>query len=132
MIVLPDANVLIALLVADHVHHDAADMWFAGVDGKVATCPNTEGALVRMLLRVGQPPETAKAILRALASDPRHVFWPDTVSYRDVPLAGVVGHRQVTDAYLAHLARTHTSRLATFDQGLAALHPDVTDLITTK
>jgi predicted nucleic acid-binding protein len=42
---------------------------------------------------------------------------------------GVIGHRQVTDAYLAQLARQHNARLATFDAGLAALHSDVADLI---
>lgn len=35
---------------------------------------------------------------------------------------GVIGHRQVTDAYLVALARHHGGRLATLDRGLAALH----------
>jgi predicted nucleic acid-binding protein len=47
----------------------------------------------------------------------------------DIPVAGIIGHRQVTDAYLAHLARSHSARLATFDQALAKLHADVADLI---
>jgi predicted nucleic acid-binding protein len=59
----------------------------------------------------------------------RHEFWPDSVSYTAVPLGGVLGHRQVTDAYLAHLARTYDGRLATFDRGLAKLHTDVADLL---
>jgi uncharacterized protein len=46
-----------------------------------------------------------------------------------IPVAGIVGHRQVTDAYLAHLARSHSARLVTFDQALAKLHRDVADLI---
>ncbi len=37
-------------------------------------------------------------------------------------LAGAIGHRQVTDAYLVALARHHHGRLATLDKGLAALH----------
>jgi hypothetical protein len=36
-----------------------------------------------------------------------------------------MGHRQVTDAYLAALARHHGGRPVTFDKGLVALHPDV-------
>lgn len=44
-------------------------------------------------------------------------------------MTGVVGHRQVTDAYLAGLARHRSAQLATFDQGLVALHPDVTVLL---
>lgn len=32
---------------------------------------------------------------------------------------------------LAALARHHDGRLATFDQGLAALHPDVVETVST-
>jgi len=41
----------------------------------------------------------------------------------------VQGHKQVTDAYLAALARAHGGRLATLDATLAAMHPDVADLM---
>jgi hypothetical protein len=41
----------------------------------------------------------------------------------------LIGHRQVTDAYVAHLARSDSARLAIFDQALAKLHADVADLI---
>jgi hypothetical protein len=51
------------------------------------------------------------------------------LGYTDVPWRGVLGHRQVTDAYLAALARRNGGRLATFDRGLAALHEDVVMLI---
>lgn len=129
MTALLDANVLIALLVADHVHHSAAERWLAGTTGNFATCPITEGSLVRLLIREGQPAETAKALLSAMAGDDRHEFWADALSYREVPMTGVVGHRQVTDAYLAQLARTRPGRLATFDSGLAKLHPDVAEVI---
>lgn len=47
-------------------------------------------------------------------------------------MAGVIGHRQVADAYLAGLARARGGRLATFDAGLAALHPDVAELVPTS
>ena len=129
MTFLLDSNVLIALVVADHVHHGAAERWLAGGPGRFATCPATEGALVRLLVREGQPAQTAKAVVSALAGDPRHEFWPDDVSYSAVSVRGVVGHRQVTDAYLAQLARVRGGRLATFDKGLAKLHDDVVDLI---
>lgn len=129
MTVLLDANVLIALVVADHVHHESAEAWMAGVNDHFATCPVTEGSLVRLLLREGQQAETAMAVITAVAADPRHEFWPDDLSYRDVSMRGVIGHRQVTDAYLAALARQHEGRLATFDQGLAKLHADIADLV---
>lgn len=129
MATLLDANVLIGLLVTDHVHHDAAEQWFSSFTGSFATCPITEGSLVRLLLRECQSAETAKTMLAGLSNDPRHEFWPDACPYRDVAMNGVIGHRQVSDAYLAHLARIRPGRLATFDRGLARLHGDVADLV---
>ena len=131
MTVLLDANVLIALLVDDHVHHEAAENWFTGLNGNFATCPITQGSLLRLLIREGQPAATARAVLAGTAADPRHEFWPDDVPYTDVPTQGIIGHRQVTDAYLAQLARTRRSRLATFDQAMAMLHQDVAELVPT-
>ena len=46
-----------------------------------------------------------------------------------VDLTGVLGHAQVTDAYLAALARTRGGRVATLDRAFAAVAPDVVDLI---
>jgi uncharacterized protein len=129
--ILLDANLLIALVVNDHVHHASAETWFSGVVGAFATCPVTQGSLMRLLVREGQPAEAAASVLRGVADNPRHEFWPDDVAYPDVPTRGIVGHRQVTDAYLAQLARRRAARLATFDQALAKLHADVADLIPT-
>jgi uncharacterized protein len=127
--ILLDANVLIALVMADHVHHDPAEDWLAGQEHPFATCPMTEGSLVRMLIRHGRSADAAQAVLASLAESSRHEFWPDSDPYRQVPMKGVIGHRQVTDAYLAHLARSRGGRLATFDQGLAHLHPDIAELV---
>lgn len=132
MTVLLDANVLIALIVDDHVHHEAAERWLAGESDSIATCPITQGSLVRLLLREGQSAQTAATVVSSLMAQPRHEFWPDDVSFDVVPLDGVIGHRQVTDAYLAQLARARRSRLATFDQGLAKLHSDVAELVPVQ
>lgn len=132
MTILLDANVLIALLVDDHVHHQAAENWFVGMAGNFATCPITQGSLMRLLIREGQSAAAARAILNGTAADSRHEFWADDIPYTDVPTQGIVGHRQVTDAYLAHLARARGSRLATFDQALAKLHHDVTELVPDR
>lgn len=129
MTTLLDSNVLIALVVVDHVHHDAAETWLADLDGHFATCPITQGSLVRLLVREGQSAESARALVTSVEDDARHEFWPDDLSYRDVTTNGVIGHRQVTDAYLAQLARRHNGRLASFDQGLAKLHDDVVALV---
>ncbi len=130
--ILLDANVLIALVVDEHVHHVHAEDMVRGIhETDFATCPITQGSLMRLLIREGQTAESARAVLQEVSSSARHEFWSDNASYCDIPIAGIIGHRQVTDAYLAHLARSYSARLATFDQALAKLHPDVADLIPT-
>lgn len=126
-----DGNVLVALIDRSHVHHAAAVRWFGGHAAAFATCPITQGTLMRMLLRFDAVPDasSAAAVLVRLTSHPRHAFWPDDLGYGKISWAGVLGHRQVTDAYLAALARHRNGRLATFDRGLAALHGDVADLV---
>jgi uncharacterized protein len=120
-----DGNVLVALMVEDHVHHDRATAWFSANDEPFATCPITQGTLLRLLLRANVATGRAREALAGLVAHARHEFWPDSVGYTDVDLRGVVGHRQVTDAYLAHLARLRGGRLMTLDRGLAELHHDV-------
>lgn len=84
-----------------------------------------------MLMRRGVHPDHALQQLGSIAAQPRHEFWTDQVPFIDVVMTGVIGHRQVTDAYLAQLARSRAGRLATFDQGLAQLHADVAHLVPT-
>jgi toxin-antitoxin system PIN domain toxin len=122
-----DANVLIALTIRDHEHHDRATAWL-GDERRFATCPITQGALVRYVVRVATT-EHALDVLEILRSHPRHEFWPDDAPFNDRVLVGVIGHRQVTDAYLAHLAAGREQRLATFDGGLAQLRPGHVDVV---
>jgi uncharacterized protein len=128
-VTLLDANVLIALVVADHVHHDAAEAWLAREGGGFATCPFTQTALARFLLREGWSARDAGAVLAEVARHPRHAFWPADLGVDAIAWERVDGHRQVTDAYLTALARARGARLATFDRGLAAVQPDVADWI---
>jgi uncharacterized protein len=128
--VLLDGNVLVALAVADHVHHEAASRWFAGVE-RFASCPITQGTVVRLLLRENASIGAATGFLAALSAHAGHEFWADDVPYDTDVLRGVIGHRQVTDSYLAALARRRSGRLATFDVGMAASHDDVSILIPT-
>lgn len=126
-----DGNVLVALADAGHVHHSPARRWFAACRAPFATCPITQGTLLRMLLR-GEAVasiDAAAQVLAGFTAHPRHRFWPDDASYTDITWQGVLGHRQVTDAYLAAMARRNGGKLATFDRGLAALHTDVAVLI---
>jgi toxin-antitoxin system PIN domain toxin len=149
-ICLLDANLLLALTVDSHIHHGVAQQWFArACAGKgntaaesgrhaetftgFATCPITEGSLLRLRMSLGASDSytAALAVLQAVRQHPKHRFWPDSLNYSEVPLRGIQSHRQVTDAYLAALARHHGGRLATLDRGLAALHADVAEWVGT-
>ena len=123
-----DANVLIALVVREHEHHQRVSRWAESAKG-YAVCPIVEGALVRYLVRVGESAATVHAIIEALHSLPKMVFFSDDLSFRDIDLSTVRGHRQVTDTYLASFAVHHGVQLVTLDEGLAHAHPRVAELI---
>lgn len=131
VIYLLDGNVLVALADSEHVHHSPAKRWFVDCQAPFATCPITQGTLLRMLMRGEAVPsiEAAAQVLAGFTAHPRHRFWADDVSYADIAWQGVLGHRQVTDAYLAALARRNVGKLVTFDRGLATLHADVGVLV---
>ena len=82
-------------------HAGRAEFSAASVD-RFAVCPTVEGALVRFLLRLGE--SAATAAVRPIHAMPSCESWADEISYADVDLDHVVGHRQVTDAYLVGLA----------------------------
>lgn len=126
-----DGNVLVALADAAHVHHEAAVRWFGSNDVPFATCPITQGTLLRMLVQFKAVSDMASAVsfLKKFTAHPRHRFWPDSLPYTAISWRGVLGQRQLTDAYLAALARDHGGRIATFDQSLAALHTDSAELL---
>jgi len=78
------------------------------VDGKhrFASCPITQGTLVRARLRAGGSAESAKRALTALLGHPRHEFWVDNLSYpRSAPRRGgrgPAGDRRVPRAFGPH------------------------------
>ena len=122
-----DCNVLIALATPEHSLNARAAAWF--VKGhRFATCPITQGALFRFHLRAGveATAESAKLLLDSISALPRHEFWADDVSFLEMPTKGILGHKQVTDAYLVLLARRHGGSLATMDRALAAVHSGTT------
>jgi len=123
---LPDGNVLVALVSSTHVHHEAAQTGFAASDEPFATCPITQGMLLRLLMRLGEvSSDIALAVLAGITAHARCRFGSDSLGHADISLRGVLGYRQVTDAYLADLARHHGGRLGSFDAGLVAPQADV-------
>jgi predicted nucleic acid-binding protein len=112
-----DANVLVALATPEHSLNARAAAWFLK-GHRFATCPITQGALLRFHLRAGveATAESAKLLLESISSLPRHQFWPDDVSYLDMPTTGIV----------VLLARKHGGSVATMDQALAAVHAGTT------
>ena len=126
-----DANVLIALSFSDHPGHVASNAWFDAYEGVIATCPVTQGALLRFLLRNAVPAPDALTVLDQYRRLENHEFWPDDIGYDLAMLRGVIGHRQITDAYLIALAESHGGSVATLDRGLATLRPKSTLLIGT-
>ena len=121
-----DSNVLVALVVPEHVHHRVARAWFQ--EGKsFATCPTVQGTLLKVLPRQGTRAVDARAALATVIAHPRHEQWLDNITYLDVDLSRVFGHGQVTDAYMAQLARSRKGRIVTLDGGLAQSAADVAD-----
>ncbi len=129
---LADGNVLLALLLEDHIHHERVHRWFSELrEDRFATCPVTQGTLLRVHMRVSVEGTAAASweAMRAVSGHPAHEWWDDALDYLDVPHRNLQGHRQVADAWLAELARRRGGRVATLDSGFATLHADVAVLL---
>jgi predicted nucleic acid-binding protein len=68
-----DTNVLIALTVQEHEHHERATTWASTLD-RFAICPIVEGALVRFLVRLRESPITAATVIQRIRSLPSYEF----------------------------------------------------------
>ena len=127
-----DGNILVAATIPDHPHHDRVHRWLAVVqEDWFATCPVTEGTLLRLHMQYALKKSTsaAWAALASIQAHPKHVFWPDNFSYTEISPSRLTGHRQITDAWLAELARRKGGKLVTLDEALYVLWPDVTFLV---
>lgn len=128
-----DVNVLIALLWPSHEAHRQVQDWFGAHSATGwATCPLTQAGFVRIVSNPAFSPDAlapaqAVSILAANLKHRSHQFWEDDVSLADA-VAGfrprLVGHRQVTDAYLLGLALGRNGCLVTLDRRVATLLPD--------
>ena len=125
-----DLNILTALLWPAHEHHDVAHRWFGARAGaRWATCSLTQLGFVRLasnpaFSRDALSPVDALALLAENLTHPAHDFWTDAVQIPAAvkPMeAGLLGYRQLTDAYLLALAHRRRGVLATFDRGIRTL-----------
>lgn len=125
-----DANALIALGWSAHVHHDTMVNWFSRhARAGWATCAFTHAAFVRVLSQpaLGRASSTVADLAEALKHNlahPAHRLLALDFDFAEVQArcsGGVVGHRQVTDAYLLSAAMRAGMKLLTFDSGVGTL-----------
>lgn len=128
-----DVNVLVALTATVHEHHPVAREWF-NVSPRLpwAICAFTEAGFLRTLTapRPGQlTMHEATAVLKQLAQHPGYRYQPVTADWHTLcgPLfKRLVGHNQVTDAYLLGLAVREGLILVTFDRAMRHLAGEYT------
>lgn len=125
-----DANALIALAWTQHEHHEKISRWFRhhARDGW-ATSAFTQAAFVRV---IAQPAFSGHSIgigdivelLLRNTGHPKHRLLPLDFGFEQVMgccTGGILGHRQVTAAWLLALAIRHQVKLLTFDSGITQL-----------
>jgi uncharacterized protein len=125
-----DVNVLIALLWPPHEAHTRAQRWFGkNADQGWATCAMTQAGFVRIVSnpafsRRAISPQDALAVLQGSLKHRAHHLWAEDIGLAEaVTQFGrrLIGHQQVTDAYLLGLAIHKKGRLATLDSSIASL-----------
>ena len=124
-----DVNVLLAIAWPRHMHHGLARNWFLATERRRwASCAVTQLGFIRLSSNAqftadAVTPPAAAGLLQALVERTEHAPVEDRRPL-ELPIfrhPALVGHRQVTDAYLLDLARVAGLRLATFDRGLVSL-----------
>ena len=122
-----DVNVLIALAEPGHKHYPAALEWLnSSGKGDWGVCPLTEAGFVRVTTNPAYRPgprtlEQAVEVLQLIKGYPGYWYWEINESWVTLTAgfsSRIVGHQQVTDAYLLGLAIKEDGVLVTFDRGL--------------
>ena len=123
-----DVNVWVALMDEAHVHHANALAFMQRKNLQIATCPLVENGVLRVLNLPGYSRfgpagfEVVRTKLQEICDDQNHSFWPDSLSLRTqgvVNWSRILGHNQITDAYLLALAVSRKGCLATLDHRVA-------------
>ena len=125
-----DVNVLIAIQWEQDKAHKTVFDWFnrTGVHS-FATCAVTQTSWLRLMMNPSLPGRKAsvreaREALRNLTQLKGHTFWETAPTYEETvpPFAGrILGHRQVTDAYLLGLAILNRGVFVTRDKAIPHL-----------
>ena len=122
-----DLNVLIALTDETHQHHLMAKNWLHSSGRENwGVCPLTESGYLRIttnpVMHSGNRTlKDSLAVLEDLANRPGYHYWPITNTWAELTapfVDRILGHQQVTDAYLLGMAIQAGGVLVTFDRGL--------------
>jgi uncharacterized protein len=130
-LLLLDVNVLLAIAWPNHQFHAAATSALS-YGKRWATCALTQLGFIRLssnpaAIPTAKSPREAAKLLALLVADSFHLYLdalpaPSSESWQDA-FASVLGHHQVTDAYLLRLAASHDAVLVTFDRRLGSFAP---------
>ena len=83
-----DGNVLVALVIDSHIHHDRVHRWFARLKrDRFATCVLTQGTLLRVHMKTAVDGSATAAwqSLSQVAAHPKHEWWSDSLNFLNVP-----------------------------------------------
>ena len=125
-----DVNALVALCWSSHEHHASALGWFKEYAKQGwATCAFTQAAFVRVILQPafsGEPLQANQVIelLARTTAHPKHRYCAidfDIRRVREACTGGLLGHRQITDAWVLTTAIRHDARLLTVDRRIASM-----------
>lgn len=128
-LLLLDVNVLLAIAWPNHQFHAAAIAALSS-QNRWATCALTQLGFIRLssnpaAIATAKSPHEAAGLLVRLVADSFHVYLdslpaPASEGWRDA-FAALLGHQQVTDAYLLRLAAANEAVLVTFDRRLESV-----------
>lgn len=115
--VLPDVNLLLGYGWRSHPNHQQCRLWFDELSA-FSTCAITELGFLRVSMSPAYRAsyEDASRVLQSLTA--LQTAW---FLHCDLPVsrvASVSSYKDTTDSYLVELARKHSLRFATLDEGI--------------
>ncbi|MEA2236633.1 MAG: uncharacterized protein QOC81_1357 [Thermoanaerobaculia bacterium] len=127
-VLLLDVNALVALAWPTHQFHVAVRQRLEHhPTQKWATCLLTQLGFVRLssnpaIVDPHQTPGQAISLLRRLTADEQHLYFDELPRLASVEktVLRLLGHQQVTDAYLVAVAEANDATLLTLDRRLVA------------